>query len=248
MFATATRFAVFSEPEPLDAYGRGTAANTLAATDMLLDRLDREVTAEGPQAFPDFLVAAWTHVGRELNPLFTEEIIFSLAGAYGHSWADLSTRRHIWDDLAARRSLWVHPVPGRHRAEAWTASAQLDSSLAEIQGWLGVALGVACEAAGISRGTVYAWRERNSSPRPGTVASILRVHGLIASAVAFVGVGPARAWFHSGDPTPLDALVAARGDVEDLRRLSTRIRRELATIDAPPPNRLIAATVDDLDR
>jgi hypothetical protein len=83
-------------------------------------------------------------------------------------------------------------------------AAYLDRCLNEIQRWLGIGLAAATQAAGINRGTVYAWRERGTDPRPGTVGAILRVHGLVASAVADAGEDRARAWLRwtsSSTPT-----------------------------------------------
>ena len=125
-------------------------------------------------------------------------------------------------------------------------TAHLDSSLADIQEWLGIGLQQTADAAGISRGTIYAWRDRASSPRAGTVHSILRLHGLVASAVRSVGVVAARSWFHTGDPSPLQQLLDARGDDEVIRHVSRRLRRELTARPLPPVNPWLAANQPDL--
>ncbi len=132
-------------------------------------------------------------------------------------------------------------VPGDPRLSA----AYLDRCLNEIQGWLGIGLLAAAQTAGINRGTVYAWRERGTAPRPGTVGAILRVHGLVASAIADVGVDRTRAWFYAGDPSPLDELLTARGQAAALSLLGRRLRRSLTRLVVPPPNPLLAVTVDD---
>ena len=74
-------------------------------------------------------------------------------------------------------------------------SQQLDSCLQDLQTWLGVGLDVVARAAGLNRGTVYAWRRRSSSPRPSTVGAVLRLHSLVKTAVAEVGEVHARAFF-----------------------------------------------------
>jgi len=125
-------------------------------------------------------------------------------------------------------------------------SKYLDRCLNDLQEWLGIGLVAAAQATGINRGTVYAWRERASAPRPATVGAVLRVHGLVASAVRAVGPSGARAWFHAGHPSPLDELVTARGDPIALASLSRRLRRSLTAPSVPPPNLLLAATPDDL--
>lgn len=122
----------------------------------------------------------------------------------------------------------------------------LESSLAEVQGWLGISLQQAADAAGISRGTVYAWRDRGSVPRPGTVRGILRLHGIVASAVRIVGPDAAREWFFSGDPSPLEQLLDGHGDDRVIRQVSKRLRRELTATSLPRPNPWLAANRVDL--
>lgn len=120
-------------------------------------------------------------------------------------------------------------------------SSPLAISLREVQDWLGVSLHQAAEAAGISRGTVYAWRDRDSVPRPATVQNVLRLHGLVASAVRTVGEDSARKWFHAGQPSPMQRLLAARGDDGVMRQVSKQLRKELTAAPLPPPNPWLAA-------
>ncbi len=124
-------------------------------------------------------------------------------------------------------------------------AALLDLSLAQIQEWLGIGLQQAAEAAGISRGAVYAWRDRATNPRPATVHRVLRLHGLAASAVQVAGDAAARRWFHDGDPSPLDQLIEAKGDDEQVRGIAKRLRRELTAPTLPPVNSWLAANLDD---
>ena len=121
----------------------------------------------------------------------------------------------------------------------------LDRCLAEVQRVLGIGLDAAATASGIDRGTVYAWRRRRSAPRPGTVGAVLRLHGLVTSAVAVAGEEATRAWFHAGDPSPLDMLINARGEASAVTAASRLMRRELTAVPVPPPNLRLAATVGD---
>lgn len=203
---------------------------------------------------PDPLAAARTHTGSVLHPdveILLTTIDGLLKGRLGDPVdliaAATKHRTRLRDEptplgvpkvLAARLGA-VSERPTRRRA------AHLLRCLQDIQGWLGLSLGDVCRAAGINRATVYAWRERDSDPRPGTVGSVLRLHGLVASAVAAVGEERARAWFHAGDPSPIARLIASSGDQAALAAIGRDLRRTLVGPTPPPPNALLTATVDD---
>lgn len=125
------------------------------------------------------------------------------------------------------------------------ATAHLDKSLDDLQRWLGTGLSEVCAAAGLNRTTVYAWRRRASSPRPGTVSSILRLHGLVSSAVASAGETSAKQWFHNGQPSPLERLTTATGDSAAMTAVGRDLRRALTAPPLPPPNPLLNVTLDD---
>lgn len=243
MYATATTFSRFTEPEPLGASRTVTAPTVTAEIDALVKRIDRELMTPAKSTIIGTLLRGWTHVAQDVNPLFRYELITPLPPMHIEAWqsslAALTSAATGFFDAFAARDRPALPGP---------SASQLDARLSELQSWLGIGLGPATEAAGISRGTVYAWRERNSNPRPGTVGAVLRVHGLVAAAVTAVGEDHARAWFHTGDPSPLEEMVAARGDAAQLRAVSARLRRELLAIPAPPANALMAATADDIVR
>lgn len=129
------------------------------------------------------------------------------------------------------------PLPG--------PTAHVEKALADVRRWLGIGLKDACDAAGIDRGTVYAWRRRGSEPRPGTVGAVLRLHGLAASAVRAVGEDRTREWFHAGGSSPVQRLVAAAGDPAVLTGVGRELRRALTGAPVPPPNPLLAVTADD---
>lgn len=133
----------------------------------------------------------------------------------------------------------------RERLALAPQSKHLDRCFEGIKHVLGASLAEATAAAGIDRGTVYAWRRRGSTPRPGTVGAVLRLHGLVASAASAVGEDTARAWFHSGDPSPLDMLIAARGDARTVNAVARALRRDLTGPAVPRPNPRLAATVGD---
>ena len=136
----------------------------------------------------------------------------------------------------------ISPVSGGSKPRR---AAHLLRCLKDVQAWLGLGLGDVCQAAGINRATVYAWRDRDSDPRPGTVGSVLRLHGLVASAVAGAGEEQTRAWFHTGEPSPIERLIAGHGDQTTLAAVGRELRRTLTRPTPPPPNPLLAVTIDD---
>lgn len=143
----------------------------------------------------------------------------------------------------------VHPltVPVLPQlSEPGSPAAFLDDCLQELHDWLGVGLDTLAPMAGINRGTVYAWRLRGSTPRPRTTGSILRLHGLVAYGVQAAGVERAMAWFRSGEPSPVDELVAAKGDPAAVTAVSRRLRRALTSTSVPAPNLARAGSIDDL--
>jgi hypothetical protein len=67
----------------------------------------------------------------------------------------------------------------------------------------------------------------------------------VTSAVAVAGEEATRAWFHAGDPSPLNALIDARGDASVVTAVSRLMRRELTAVPVPPPTLRLAATAGD---
>ncbi len=115
-----------------------------------------------------------------------------------------------------------------------------------LQDWLGIGLGDVCVAAGINRGTVYAWRSRGSEPRPATVSGVLGLHGLVSSAVNAVGEHAAREWFHRGDPSPIQRLIDAHGEPVTASAVAKELRRTVMRVAIPAPDPLLGATLDDV--
>jgi hypothetical protein len=206
---------VSAEPDPLAAVGRHTTIS-LGSVDRMIEAID------GVLQLPAEVSSLWP---------FDE-----------HS----TLRTRLRDEPQPLR-IPVHlPAAVRVATRSLPPRAmQLDRSLNEIRRWLGVGLRGACSAAGINRGTVYAWRERESEPRPATVSSVLRLHGLIKSVINAVGEERARAWFHAGAPSPVDRLMSAAGDPGVLSDISREARRRLTGPTIPPPNPLLTATIDD---
>lgn len=239
MRATRTRFSAFDEPELLGPLPTATVSQLPAAAgvDAVVARIDKELQAPRPWRKLSAMLNTWTHSARD--------------SASTVSWDRAGTATTIsmptWEPIDAAIKPLTLREPVRIETPAPT-TAHLDSSIADIQSWLGIGLDETSQVVGISRGTVYAWRQRGSSPRPRTVAAIMRVHGLVASAVKSVGVEQAREWFHAGNPSPLTELAESRGDIAHLRALSTRVRRELLRVSPPPPNLLLAATSQDVVR
>ena len=92
------------------------------------------------------------------------------------------------------------------------------------------------------------------SMRGETARAVPELELYIASCVCTVlwrrrserGVVAARSWFHTGDPSPLQQLLDARGDDEVIRHVSRRLRRELTARPLPPVNPWLAANQPDL--
>lgn len=188
--------------------------------DVLLDRIDDDLDAND-SARTDLLADAEkgrTRLQNELAPLVLPS---AAAPANPPSSARLQTKQ-----TSAR-------------------TAHLDRCLSELQGWLGASLMDVCSAAGLNRGTVYAWRDRGSAPRPGTVAGVLRLHGLVSSAVRTAGEARAREWFHAGDPAPFKRLTAANRNPAVATAVGRELRRALTGPLLPAPNPLLAVTLAD---
>lgn len=234
MYAMKTRFGFYDEPELLSTNRISTAPELDQRFQLAIDQIDDVLVDTNP----------WRPVvrlARHVQHTTLTNWLESVVEPHRPVWAPGA----IEEFLAHRRD-----VNTAHSAEVAEKSSQgaqrLDANLNDIQRWLGVGLDKAAALAGISRGTVYAWRARGSSPRPGTTAAVMRVHGLIAAAVKAVGDEPARSWFYTGQHPPLDEVLRAAGDPVRLGAVSARLRRELLRIPVPPPNWALAATVDDI--
>ena len=206
---------VSAEPDPLAAVGRHTTIS-MGGVDEVVEAID------GVLQLPDSISSLWPF--DENSTLRTR-------------LRDEPQPLRIPMILPSAVSIPIRSLPPR--------AMQLDRSLNEIRRWLGIGLSGACSAAGINRGTVYAWRERESQPRPATVSSVLRLHGLIESAIKAVGEERARAWFHSGTPSAVDRLISAAGDQRVVSEVGREVRRRLTGPTIPPPNPLLTATIDD---
>lgn len=216
---TRTRV-VSPEPNPLQAVRARTVSALLPDVDLLLDRIDSSLIAHAGGARGNALfdaVRGRTRLQAEVEPL----------------------------ELRPRSA--VPPPDVETVGSSWPSArtAHLDRCLAELQRWLGASLADVCAAAGLNRGTVYAWRGRGSQPRPGTVAGVLRLHGLVSSAVHAAGEDGATQWFHAGTPSPLERLARSNGDASVTAGVSRELRRAITGPVLPPPNPLLAVTVDD---
>jgi len=216
---TRTRLVTSAEPDPLAVVKIRTASWLFPTVEVVLDRIDDILDGLDHRVTVDLLADATRHRTRlqhEPEPLEVP------AGRPAKNPGDV-------------------PGPGGRPS----AAAHLDRCLEDLQRWLGTGLGEVCAAAGFNRTTVYAWRRRASSPRPGTVSSVLRLHGLVYSAVVSVGEARAKEWFHDGCPSPLEQLTSATGDPAALTDVGRDLRRALTGPPLPPPNSLLAVTLDD---
>lgn len=216
---TRTRLVFSTEPDPLAVVKIRTVSWLFPPVDLVLARIDKVLDAHDTPATVDLLKDARRHRTRlqhEAEPLAVPAL------------------------RPAQRAATASAV-----REETGAAAHLDRCLDDLEHWLGTGLRGVCAAAGFDRGTVYAWRKRRSNPRPGTVSSVLRLHGLVASAVTVAGEARAKEWFHDGSPSPLERLTASDGDPAAITAVGRDLRRALTAPPLPPPNPLLAVTLDD---
>jgi hypothetical protein len=121
---------------------------------------------------------------------------------------------------------------------------RLERCINELQSWLGLGLKQICDASGISRSTVYAWRLRGSEPRPSTISSFSNFHALVKLAMAKEGIEGTREFFKSGSPSILDELMQAADDSSRAKVISN-LRRRLIVAEVPPPNPFLAVMPRD---
>ncbi len=234
MYAMKTTFGLYDEPELLPTDRISTAPELEQRFQLIIDHIDDALVEPNPW---------WgtVRIARHVQHTMLTNWLERVAEIHRPLWAPGA----IEEFLAHQRD--VKTVHLAELAEKSSEGAQrLNTNLNDIQRWLGVGLDKAAALAGISRGTVYAWRARGSSPRPATTTAVMRIHGLVAAAVKAVGDEPARRWFHTGEHSPLDEMLHAEGDSVLLGAVSARLRRELLRVPVPPPNRELAATVDDI--
>jgi hypothetical protein len=213
-----TRFSKFPEPNPLARVPDRTIS-TLDESSELLRQIDSELSAAA---------------GAPHNPVATAE--------------QRQTRlRYEWNPLDVPLSRRVEiAVPQLFYSGSTSSRAmQLEACLEDLRRWFGIGLDGVTRAVGISRGTVYAWRRRASDPRPATVSAVLRLHALVQSAVAAAGEERTRAFFHAGDPSPIERLLASGDDPTALSLVGREVRRKLSGPSLPAPEPLMKATVDD---
>lgn len=224
----ADRTALTEVPEPIPMLG--TALASLAAT--LSPTIEAIKMAQLPLATA---LAPTIEKIREVQSSFSMAVAptIDVIGA-----AQLS----LADQIPQLPATAAHVVPANDPSPS---VVHLERCLRELQDWLGIGLGDATRAAGIDRGTVYAWRRRGSDARPGTAGAILRLHSIVASVVAVVGVERAREWFHAGEPSPLTRLLDASGDSSSMSAVAAEARRALTGRALPPPSPLLGQTVGD---
>lgn len=260
---TVTRIHTVPVPEllpnlpMLTTTSNGVSGNVQAT----VERIDQALVENASQGASAF-VSAWTHTQFDFASLIAKDFIATAIPALTADWAKIARALTVLPkieipQLASLLAIQVPLLPALSASDLLELAADagnptndktghLDASLGEIQGWLGIGLDSAADAAGIARGTVYAWRKRGSSPRPATVGAVMRVHGLVSAAVTAAGAERAREWFHAGQPSPLSEMIEAKADPARLRAISARLRRELLRVAVPPPERGMGATIADI--
>jgi len=80
----------------------------------------------------------------------------------------------------------------------------------DLRSWLVVTYEQVAAATSIGLRTVHHWKHAGAKPRPRTVRTLWRLHTLVHSIRRVLGPDDALRWFRSGDPSPLDLIVAGR--------------------------------------
>jgi transcriptional regulator with XRE-family HTH domain len=109
--------------------------------------------------------------------------------------------------------------PDRH--ETAHAPSRAYRTFAELARMLGQSTAETAELLGLSRGTVYAWRE-GREPQPRNARRLYRTHTLLKTLTRRLGHDSTLHWLATGDPTPLE-LLAAGNFAEVDRRASPLI-------------------------
>lgn len=92
----------------------------------------------------------------------------------------------------------------------------------DLKRWLGITYEQVATAAGIALRTVHHWKKSGATPRPRTVRTLWRLHALVHGLRRALGPDEATEWLRSGQPSPLDLIVAG-----DITAVEARARRVL---------------------
>jgi hypothetical protein len=107
-------------------------------------------------------------------------------------------------------------------------------ALADLQEWLGLSIAEVCRASGLAQSTVYHWADHSDTkPRMSTVRGLLALWALAGTVREVLGEGEGRAWWHSGDPSALELLLAH--GPSSLDTLQERVATMAVGADRRPP-------------
>lgn len=99
-----------------------------------------------------------------------------------------------------------------------TSALHAADALANV---FGLPMEAIAEATGIGRTTIINWRRTGAIPRPSTVRQLWRLYGIAMAVRSVMTVEGARAWLHTGTPSPLALLRA--GDLEAFEQRAARL-------------------------
>lgn len=108
-------------------------------------------------------------------------------------------------------------------SEAVAISQQSGQDIAhlvdEIRNWLNLTYDEISQMSGVSRSSIFNWKDQGRIPRATSVRSIQRLHSIAQLVVLRFGLDGAMRWLHAGNSKPYDRLMAADIDglEDDLR-------------------------------
>jgi transcriptional regulator with XRE-family HTH domain len=82
--------------------------------------------------------------------------------------------------------------------------------LANLHGSLDLSMEDIASITGISRRTLFLWKQGRVSPRPKTLRPLWRLQALMRGVLDILGERGTKSWLNYGDPSPLDQLIAGR--------------------------------------
>jgi hypothetical protein len=140
------------------------------------------------------------------------------------SLADALSYRRTWYDIAASSTMpatvaGVRPPSRGGRIDDISEPAALTGQICD---WLDITYGQLATMTGVSRASLFNWRQPGASPRPHGLQRVQRLHAMISLLVRRFGVNGARTWLHSGDQPSWARLMSG-----DLAGVEGEIRSRL---------------------
>lgn len=168
-------------------------------TAITLPWIDNEVPDATPAEGLEDLIVRHKAPLREVDTLFVAlHTGVGTVGSYAASAiaAPLTATIEAALRLHARARAEVRPRPSRAYRAVREIASTLDYSIRDT-----------AQLLGISRGTIYAWRE-GREPQPRNARRLYRLHTLLRTLNRRLGMPATREWLNSGVPAPIDLLAA----------------------------------------